>query len=214
MSKKTFPKKIFLNGIHKDFNKGIHYIEDFSDRLRPVEHNDTPTPSEQAPLHTNSSLKNDDKGKPIQKKEPNIQKVSLYYYTLPDGNTLPQLINSPTTISGESNTAVMQKTIQKVIFLKKDEVKDILESFPIKYKLLSVSYDTENPLKIVLNFDKNFGENVSYDILKYQLKQFFYIVKQFPRVQSLQVKKDGKAVRYFGGDGIFIPRTITKDYFM
>jgi hypothetical protein len=60
----------------------------------------------------------------------------------------------------------------------------------------------------VVNFDKNFGAGVSYQTLKFQIRQIYRNVELWHHATCLELKIGGKYTPYLGTDGLFFPKRI------
>ena len=86
---------------------------------------------------------------------------------------------------------------------------DLLDSFPIKPHLLSVVYKNNT---LIINVDKSFYDQMSYQMILYQLKQLLKTAKQFEGVTNIQIAINGNIIREIEGEGVSLPRYIDDNF--
>jgi spore germination protein GerM len=91
-----------------------------------------------------------------------------------------------------------------------EEGRDFIDSFPSKPKLLGVKKHNE---VITLNFDSSFGRGVSFQTLRYQLRQLYEQAKHTQGAKGISIHIHGKHQKTLSGDGITIPKIINDSFF-
>ncbi len=66
----------------------------------------------------------------------------------------------------------------------------------------------------VMDFSESFRFNAQgIDALNAQLRQIVYAATEFPSVKAVQIRIEGKTVRYLGTEGMRIDQPLTRDSF-
>lgn len=83
--------------------------------------------------------------------------------------------------------------------------KDYIDSFIRKPRILGASLHDGCA---VVDFDQNFGAGVSYQTLKFQIRQIFRNTQAWTSSKCLEITVRGKYQPHLGTDGIYFPRRI------
>lgn len=91
-----------------------------------------------------------------------------------------------------------------------EQDKDYIDSFIRKPRILGAQMEGRCA---VVNFDKNFGAGVSYQTLRFQIRQIYRNVELWQHANCLELRIGGKYTPYLGTDGMFFPKRIDQAWF-
>lgn len=141
----------------------------------------------------------------------NLSRVKLYFYQL-NGDKAPILRSSYRKINKENQIRQISKALRLLIQgpIGSELLKDYANSFTNKPRLLSIRKEASN---LALNFNSWFGQGVSFQMQKLQIKQLVYTATSFSGISSITLKINNRAIKSIGGDGLLLPNRITRSNF-
>lgn len=87
----------------------------------------------------------------------------------------------------------------------REQDKDFIDSFVRKPRVLGAQMEGSCA---VVNFDRNFGAGVSYQTLRFQIRQIYRNIELWQHAKCLELRIGGKYTPYLGTDGLFFPKRI------
>jgi len=133
-------------------------------------------------------------------------KAHLYFYLI-DANENLHLKKYKIKLTEKLNSEeILSIIIKKIISGHSIKNNNIIDSFPIKPRLLSASIKNN---VAELNFNDDFGKGVSFQTLKYQIKQILKTASGIQDINSIRILINNKRVNHIGGDGLILPSLIT-----
>lgn len=131
-------------------------------------------------------------------------KVTLYLYRL---NSRGQPVLSQVKRQLASADADLAHRLNLIIRgpSAAEAEKDYIDSFIRKPRILGASVHDGCA---VVDFDSNFGAGVSYQTLRFQIRQIYRNTEAWTRQKCLEITVRGKYQQHLGTDGIYFPRRI------
>ena len=141
----------------------------------------------------------------------NLSRIKLYFYQL-NGDKAPILRSSYRKINKENQMRQISKALRLLIQgpIGSELLKDYANPFTNKPRLLSIRKESSN---LALNFNSRFGQGVSFQMQKLQIKQLVYTATSFSGINSITLKINNRAIKSIGGDGLLLPNRITRSNF-
>ena len=141
----------------------------------------------------------------------NLSRIKLYFYQL-NGDKAPILRSSYRKINKENQMRQISKALRLLIQgpIGSELLKDYANPFTNKPRLLSIRKESSN---LALNFNSRFGQGVSFQMQKLQIKQLVYTATSFSGISSITLKINNRAIKSIGGDGLLLPNRITRSNF-
>ena len=140
--------------------------------------------------------------------EGNATSMPFYFFRL-DQKGLPRLTKLVRQVdSGRANQIDLLKQLVAGPTSREQE-NDFIDSFVSKPKVLSATVEDQCA---ILNFNEKFGAGVSFQTLKFQLRQLYKNVESWYKVDCMKIRIKGKSVSTLGSDGLMIPSVITASW--